>query len=231
MVRWTWLQRGSTVPFFAVHMYYRCSCGLCTSGCLDLNTDPQCAQDKRNDLKTMVVLHSQQHIFLLFSKEAIYVKTDGSFLFCFLGFGDRPRNRCRFCCYTSVSRWNMKTHERIHTGERPFVCGQCSRAFSDKCNLKRHERVHTGERPFRCPICGASFLWRASYKGHMRCHNLRFALNPHSFGWTGNSMRQNFQAAVPFAHSCDASGEMHNNARGKPTRSVGRLQDLGRAKL
>ena len=31
---------------------------------------------------------------------------------------------------------------RVHSGEKPYVCKHCSRAFSDKSNLKRHLKTH-----------------------------------------------------------------------------------------
>ncbi|CAH0406075.1 unnamed protein product [Chilo suppressalis] len=106
--------------------------------------------------------------------------------------------QCDVCRKSFTTKYFLKKHKRLHTGETPYSCSQCNktftfqqsyhkhllyhndekphscnycgRAFKELSTLHNHLRIHTGEKPFSCETCGKCFRQRVSYLVHRRIH-------------------------------------------------------------
>lgn len=82
--------------------------------------------------------------------------------------------QCMLCPKRFIRAYNLRSHLRTHTDERPFVCSICGKAFARQHDRRRHEGLHSGEKKFVCRGdlkdgqkwgCGRRFA-RADALGH-----------------------------------------------------------------
>ncbi|KAG0224951.1 hypothetical protein BGX31_007812 [Mortierella sp. GBA43] len=64
--------------------------------------------------------------------------------------------------------YNLTSHMKTHSSERPFVCEVCNLAFARRHDRERHVRLHTGEKPYSCNICGAGFMRNDALHRHQK---------------------------------------------------------------
>ncbi|KAF9559987.1 hypothetical protein EC968_006385 [Mortierella alpina] len=64
--------------------------------------------------------------------------------------------------------YNLTSHMKTHSEERPFVCGSCPLAFARRHDRERHVRLHTGEKPYTCESCGCGFMRNDALHRHQR---------------------------------------------------------------
>ncbi|XP_012589019.1 PREDICTED: zinc finger protein 784 [Condylura cristata] len=170
---------------------------------------------------------------LLFHEHGHLARAEGG------GRGGDPR-RCHVCGHSCPGPASLRAHYSLHTGERPYRCPLCPRAFRALAPLLRHqrrhgpfrrssdmrdhERVHTGERPYHCGVCGKGFTQSSVLSGHARIHTgerpFRCALCARTFNNSSNfrkHQRTHFHGPGPGlgAATAEGSGAGHSLQEGR----------------
>ncbi|CAG8573508.1 6361_t:CDS:1 [Acaulospora morrowiae] len=77
--------------------------------------------------------------------------TNGDGLISQLGY------ECTQCNKTFARLYNLKSHQRTHSTDRPFKCPSCETAFARNHDLKRHQKIHENAKPYKCLGCKKLF--------------------------------------------------------------------------
>ncbi|NWX14992.1 ZN408 protein, partial [Aegotheles bennettii] len=82
--------------------------------------------------------------------------------------GEKPY-KYRFCSDAFPKLPELRRHLISHTGEA-HLCTVCGKALRDPHTLRAHERLHTGERPFCCEQCSKSYTLATKLQRHQKSH-------------------------------------------------------------
>ncbi|KAH7389581.1 hypothetical protein DE146DRAFT_680401 [Phaeosphaeria sp. MPI-PUGE-AT-0046c] len=121
--------------------------------------------------------------------------------------------QCTLCPKRFTRAYNLRSHLRTHTDERPFVCSVCGKAFARQHDRKRHEGLHSGEKKFVCRGnlkdgnhwgCGRRFARADALGRHFRSEAGRVCIRPlleeeaqEKGGWDGQQQMNNGNGMFP----------------------------------
>ncbi len=77
---------------------------------------------------------------------------------------EKDRKTCPVC---NAKCYDLKRHIKRHNAVKSFLCNSCGKSFLTKFELNTHQLMHTGENKATCPICYGKYSALAEHmQGH-----------------------------------------------------------------
>ncbi|KAG0304704.1 hypothetical protein BGZ98_005148 [Dissophora globulifera] len=80
---------------------------------------------------------------------------------------------CDKCDKTFNRQFNLKSHQRTHSNEKPNKCHYCPKAFLRKYDCERHVRKHEDNKHYQCEQCDEGFTRWEGLNRHKKTHQVQ----------------------------------------------------------
>ncbi|XP_023239211.1 zinc finger protein 883-like [Centruroides sculpturatus] len=109
-------------------------------------------------------------------------------------------HRCKICNKEFKFECRLRTHEEVHSENRPFKCDICNKCYKTKKCLKIHYEIHSERRDYSCEICNKRFKTKRSLAHHKVIHS-------NEFNYSCEVCKKRFKRSADFKNHVD----LHTN--------------------